>query len=113
MTIASAKKVDVPSVYLIVSGLVRADQIQFVLKNASDIKAGAQNLKVGKYLVSVTYSCQGSLSQFAHQGALFFKLAQLALDRGTGKTTVSPPTVDIRDFPTAVVHPPQLPGDVS
>lgn len=88
----------------VVFAVVKASDAQFKLKDATTVQAGVQLKRYGNYQVTVTYSCQGSLSSQAQKPAgIFFKVYLVRYDSGSGKVVVDTSTVlDLKDY--SLVH---------
>lgn len=69
-----------PKIYLVVSGLVRADDAQLKMKDSTGASVSVNVIKAGKFNVTVNYSANATLTQAAKQGAIFFKVDQLDLN---------------------------------
>jgi hypothetical protein len=67
-------------VYLIISGLVRAQGAEFQVKDSAGATASATVLKSGNYSLAVSYNHNAQLTANANQGGLFFKANALELD---------------------------------
>jgi hypothetical protein len=56
-------------VYFLVASTIAASDLSFKLKDATNVSAGVQLKQYGKYSVTVTYGCEGTLETIAKNGA--------------------------------------------